>query len=306
MAGTPRNALESAKPYALAIALFVAGAAIVGVGAGLGFSVDDEASPGFSLELAKAMVTLGSGLILGGAVKVLLDRYQEAQKDRAEDHELRERLLADLRGVHDRTESARLMVKAHRSAKTYGEQMRDLIGCQVVLLKVKRTLDLRPGSTRDLDPEGDCLEEMAGYLRALQNEYARNYKCVADCQRYDENLTQLRFKAIAERQIISPDMPFDTDALSPSQHAWDLMRDPKLFPVLDDLSRRGERYTTRFVGPLHVLAAQLLRTDTAKLDTEFDARVDERAKKIQSICEVAVETVERHPGNETPAAASRS
>ena len=103
---------------------------------------------------------------------------------------MRERLLADLRLVHDRSESARLLIAAHRSAKTYGEQMRGLIACEVVLLKVKRTLDLAPSERHE--KESRCLADMLGYLRALSDEYRAEYKKVADCQRYDEALTTAR------------------------------------------------------------------------------------------------------------------
>jgi hypothetical protein len=52
--------------------------------------------PHFGPEAAKAVVTLGIGLILGGALKVLLDTYQNELKQREEEHELRERLLAPI------------------------------------------------------------------------------------------------------------------------------------------------------------------------------------------------------------------
>lgn len=53
----------------------------------------------FGRELGQALLTLGSGFIFSGAVKVLLDQYQETQKKELEAHEVRERLLGDLRDV---------------------------------------------------------------------------------------------------------------------------------------------------------------------------------------------------------------
>jgi hypothetical protein len=269
------------RAYSLAIGLFAAGLVVGGLGAILGFQSDNQPLPQFGLELAKAALTLGTGLILGGAVKVMLDRYQEALKERQEDHELRERLLADLRDVHDRTESARLMVNAHRSAKAYGEQMRDLI-CQVTLLKIKRTLDLRPGSTRDVDPDAVCLGDMIGYLRAMQDEYASNYSLLADCARYDETVTRQRLNELAQA-----DKPFKPGAIAASHHAWSLMSDPTKFPVLDDLSTCGELYTARFRQPLNTLAAQLLKTESPPLDTQLDGRVNGVAHEIEAICAAA-------------------
>jgi hypothetical protein len=93
----------------------------------------------------------------------MLDLYQATQQKQARDHEVRERLLTDLRNIHDQAETARLMIAAHRSAKAYGEQMRHLIGCQVALLKIKRSLDLRP-TFKDVGEMAECLAGMVGYL----------------------------------------------------------------------------------------------------------------------------------------------
>jgi hypothetical protein len=270
------------RPYGLAIALFVAGLAVVGLGAILGFASDNEPQPHFGLELAKGALTLGSGLILGGAVKVLLDRYQQALKERQDEHELRERLLGDLRNVHDRTESTRLMVNAHRSAQIYGDQMGDLIGCQVTLLKIKRSLDLRLGSNRRVDPEAVCLETMISYLRALQHEYETNYWSLADCARYDEAVTRHRLDELA-----AANTPFDPQAAEASHRAWKLMSDPAKFPVLHDLTHCGERYMKNFRQPLNDLAAQLLNTESPPVDIQSEVRVSALAHDIESMCSAA-------------------
>jgi hypothetical protein len=70
-------------------------------------------------------------------LKVLLDTYQNELKQRAEEHELRERLLADLRDVHDRVENARLMIPADKSTVSYAEQMQALaVGEATVVVRV--------------------------------------------------------------------------------------------------------------------------------------------------------------------------
>jgi hypothetical protein len=122
-----------------------------------------------AIEIGRAAITLGIGFILGGALKIMLDRYQDEVADKKKAHELRERLLADLRDVYDRAEAARLM-----HADTDGQHVRELIRCQVVLLKVKRSLDLQIAETHDVDPGRILLAEMIGYLRALQEESKGN------------------------------------------------------------------------------------------------------------------------------------
>jgi hypothetical protein len=272
--GSAFRMVEWAKRYALACGLFAAGLAVIALGCLLGWCFNRHPQPNFGLDIAKATLTLGSGFILSGAVKVMLDRYQQTQKDRQEDHELRERLLADLRGVYDRAETARLMVAAHRSAEAYGEQMRGLIGCHVVLLKVRRTLDLRPGSTRSVDTKGECLADMVGYLQVLQDEYAKNFSVLADCEGYDEAVTHRRLS-----QLARVNTRFDPGAVAASHHAWDLMTDPKRFPALDDLRTCGEWYTKKFRRPLDNLAAQLLGT-SSRADDGFDCRVKAVVKQI--------------------------
>lgn len=157
------------------LVLWAVGIAIFGVGVGVLFFYIEKPEPHFAIEVGRAALTLGTGIILGGAVKVLLDRYQDGVADKKKAHELTERLLADLRDVHDRAEAARLM-----HADTYRQHVGELIRCQVVLLKVKRTLDLRAAEVFEStqserkDRAREYLAEMIGYLRVLEDELASN------------------------------------------------------------------------------------------------------------------------------------
>jgi hypothetical protein len=272
------NMMTWAKRYRLAIALFAVGATVAVIGGVLGYLVARQPSPPFTLELAKATLTLGSGLILGGALKVLLDQYQVAQKEHEEAHELQERLLGDIRGVYDQTERARLTIRAQGSATTYDEQMQMLIGCQAVLLKFKRSLELRWSSLNYVDPGAKRLTQMIGYLRALQDEYAKNYQRVLDCQRYDEEVLRGRITEFAATGT----SPCDSDAYTISHHTRDLLDDVKRFPVLHDLTTCGSEYTDAFAKPLHDLAASLLMTTDScqELDARFDEHVDKAAEHI--------------------------
>ncbi len=76
--------------YKFAIALFAVGVA-VGVGGALfGFDFYRKSPQHFGVEVGKTVLALGTGLILGGALKVTLDLYQAAQQKQARDHELQE------------------------------------------------------------------------------------------------------------------------------------------------------------------------------------------------------------------------
>jgi hypothetical protein len=268
--GAVWKALKSAK---LLILFVVVGLAVGGLGVFVGLKSHGS---GFGSNFANSMLALSSGLILGGGVKLLLDSFQESQKKRHEQRELRERLLNDLRDVYLRTEHARLMVRAHKSAETYAQQMSELIGCQAVLLRVKRSLDLGLDE-KDSKRNEQWFADIVGYLRALQNEFANNYNNIAV-----------------------------------SQNAWDLMSQQAKLPVLHDLTKCGERFNGRLVGPLNALVASLLEKDIPtlakgvgkrakgipELDKDFDGLVEKTAEKIQSICAEAVREPEARPDQE--------
>jgi hypothetical protein len=154
--------------------------------------------------------------------------------------------------------------------------MQRLIGCQVGLLKIKRSIDLRP-TLKDVSEKAQCLAGMIGYLRALQHEYTANYSEVADCQRYHTAVSQRR---LAELTTTGARFDPDRDA---SHDAWDLLSDKTKFPVLDDFTGCGPSYGTQFRDPLNEVAALLLHTPKPHLDAAaFDGNVEELAKKIKS------------------------
>jgi len=76
-------------------------------------------------------------------------------------------------------------ISAHRSVKTYGEEMRDLIESRVQLRNVVRALERR---AEGID-EGtrvaitDLIRQMEAYLETLTSEFRDNYKKLSDRQR---------------------------------------------------------------------------------------------------------------------------
>jgi hypothetical protein len=267
---------EWPKRYGFAFVLFALGVGLFMAGAVFGLHAARNPSVPFDLDLARDTVTLGSGFILGGALKALLDSYREAQKEQVEAHELRERLLGDIRDVYDQAERARLMIKARGSA--YGEQMQVLIGCQAKLLKLKRSVELRWNVLNHIDPNGMRLRCMIGYLRALQNEYEKNYQRVLDCERYDEEMMRCRLTEL----VAAGTPPGSSNADVISHHTRALLNDKREFPVLYDLIKCDKQYNQNFAQPLHDLAAALLMTTDScrQLDAEFDKHVDDAADSI--------------------------
>ena len=240
--------------------LAIAAVACFGVAVAIGLNLDPTDPDKFGLEAAKAALTLGTGLVLGGVLKLVLDRNADRAQLQDEAAKRFDRLLADMRGIHERLETARMLIAAHRTAKTYGERIRDAIDAHVLLLKLAREPGMGVCTPRRQD--ADALARMLGYLRALQMEYRHKYKNVADRQRFDEVVTTQRFAAAATRWI---DGPLD-EVPQASREAWDWLNSATQFPVLDDLCVRGPSYEAYFLSPLRGLVQRMLDERVAGLE----------------------------------------
>jgi hypothetical protein len=270
------------------------GGAAIGLIAGA-FVLDgrlDAAHPdAFGSEVVKALLTLTVGLLLGGVLKLLTDGYAESRAERDERYARFDALIADMHANHDRLETARLLIAAHRSAKTYGERMREVIDAHVVLLKIARStgLGVMDADTRD----AECLEWMLGYLLALQQEYERRYKEVSNLQKYDEAVVKTRFEQSAKQLLSGSGVPAQVPEAS--HFAWDFLNDHRNFPVLDDLCANGEHYRTRFVGSCDALRGRLEDFKQRGLpepsvdqpwptDAEIRLAIQDKADQITGLC----------------------
>ena len=108
-------------------------------------------------------------------------------------------VVADLNAIHDNVETARLFIAAHRSAKTYGEQLRRVVAAHVLLMELVRTPGL--GVLEPDSSDQKCLILILAYLKALQKEYENGYKGVANLQRYDEEVTKQTLVKDAKREV---------------------------------------------------------------------------------------------------------
>ena len=105
----------------------------------VGLSLDPTKPHRLRLELAKALGTLATGLWLGGLLKLAMDNHADNKKTRDEHQKQFDAVVADLNAIHDNVETARLFIAAHRSAKTYGEQLRRVVAAHVLLMELVRT-----------------------------------------------------------------------------------------------------------------------------------------------------------------------
>ncbi|MCU1252343.1 MAG: hypothetical protein JWQ49_5372 [Edaphobacter sp.] len=237
----------------LMVGLLVFGLVVSVVGTVLAY----DRYPEIAKLFAAAGITLLFGAIFGGVVKLLIDNFDRRRAQRAAQVDFIAKVLADLKGVHDRLDRGRTLMKAKQSAKSYGEEMTGFLGSSVVFKGVGRALrtDKRSEPIQAVIPQ---VELMNGYLRTLLDEFELEYK--------KTSLTQSMFEAHTARAMQSPPPDYSLDALQKNQ-PWERL---KALPQLEDFLRpvavaeegspgQGSNYVEKFLNPLNAASKTLRR-----------------------------------------------
>ncbi|WP_028046730.1 hypothetical protein [Cellulomonas sp. URHE0023] len=229
-------------------------------------NVDDLDAKVLWMEVAKALIAIIAVAIIGGVVKLLLDRWgrqrdeQAAAVARDQDKVEHERAfvhesIAELESIRSGIEHARILIEAHRSSLSYRDRMQDVIALRVRLQSLRLRLEAR---WDDSDQYVRRLEASEEYLTALINEYRDGYKPIADIQRLDEAVVAETIKAYAgtHRSWVHDIDQEMIPALNWS--AWKLLSSQEKFPRLYDFRREGPEYTSAIHANCTELAKDLL------------------------------------------------
>lgn len=224
---------------------------------GLLFAFHADAKSELHKQLISASLALLFGACFGGIVKMLLDQAVAEKRRRDDAAAFVANVLADLKKVYDHVERARLLIPAHRSAKTYGDEMREDVTLGVVQLRnVIRALQGRvagvPVGLQDrVRPQ---VEAMKDYLIELTDEFRAECKPLADLQLfYEERASSLAEAFGKDRSDAVPvQMP---------GFVWTAMQ---RLPRLSEFTQGGQEHLTRFIQPLDAASAEL-RTAHAEL-----------------------------------------
>ena len=129
--------------------------------------------------------TLLFGGLLGGVLKLILDEVAVTKRRRDDAAAFVTNVLSDLKSVYDRAATSQLLIAAHKSAKTYGDELRGLIEATVQLRNVQRALHGRADGVAEGTREAVAAEvkRMREYLAELTSEFRLNYKQLSDRQR---------------------------------------------------------------------------------------------------------------------------
>jgi hypothetical protein len=161
--------------------------------------------------LESAAIALVFVALIGGLVKIFLDDFQRAREKRTEQARFVAAMLADLKSVYDRVERARIVISAHKSAKTYGDEMRDLIDARVQLRNVERALEAGTSGISHEREEGirSSVQAMEQYLATLTDEFESQYKEISDEQRVHEARVTKLLKAVDDSTELPGNRPWE-------------------------------------------------------------------------------------------------
>ena len=206
------------------------------LGMGLWFAIywatkDWEDAPDLLISLGNAGLTLAFGGILGGLVRLLFDAWADRAAHRDATQTFYRNILNDLKSVYDDVERVRLLVEAHKSAKTYGAQMRALPDAITRLRNIKRALE--PGFETLKDELEPVLVEMIEFLDDLMAEFRDNYLEVSRLQSLDEAINRQRRDAAAKD-------PAQAGTLQISARAWARIETLEKLKILRQAQSRDE------------------------------------------------------------------
>lgn len=151
----------------------------------------------FLMSIAETVLLAG---LIGGGINFALeemkkddDAVKERLKSSLESKQKHQLFCRELRKslgvVHDNVGLARILIKSHKSGKTYGEQIRNRIMPSLVSLQDLRRELPQLGNARledDLDAFRVSLNYMIAYLSVLVREFEANYLSISNLQNYQD------------------------------------------------------------------------------------------------------------------------
>ena len=153
----------------------VAFAAVLAVAGRALYSASGVSSDAFELKLGELVLQLAVIVIVGALAKTLVDWGTSQRARHQERVERRLEFMRRARAMHVTVESARTLLNAHRSPKTYGEQCRRLMQLRPEVEEISEDLAAAPGLFRGQREIRTGLEGLVDYLVECQDEYVRHH-----------------------------------------------------------------------------------------------------------------------------------
>lgn len=205
-----RTARASRVLYAWLI--FLTLGAIIALGSLNVWVLDETARGQFAVESAKALLQVVTVAILGGLVKLLIDDQQRLQREANDERQRELREATDTRvraeanearlesfrtdkvrrlvGVTNVLRRAPVLIEAHRSARTYNEQMREIVNAGLELRLIRHETDAigpeRNPAFREWPRIRDAIREMEEYISWVAGDFRNHSKALSEKQQRAE------------------------------------------------------------------------------------------------------------------------
>jgi hypothetical protein len=188
-------------------------------------------------EVGKWLLTVAAAFVLTGALSMLVRQIDQRRSERQAWHDI----LNDLVDANQKVILARIRLQAHQSAKTYQEQLGEVMGARAEVRRIG-ALDI---VNRDTSLS-DQITKMREYLDALGQEYAAGYLPASRQQRLDEVWLDEKMK-VANEGIGAPVLP---QWLAGPTKAWLLLKNqsgfPRLAALLDERAFPIDTFRTNY------------------------------------------------------------
>ena len=250
------------------VSLFVAAVCVVV----LAWMISVQVEPAIDIrsDLVKVLFTLSTGLLISGAVAILL-KYREALALReGQEHLLRWQLINSLREVHRQVKLTQLLVAAHKSALTYGVQIREsIVPAIATIADVQLILrQCLPFQRSDLIL---CeLKHVRTYLDALVEEFRDKYEGLSATQLLSEDWNKKEIGGIADRLRESHREPTH-GKVSRSTAPWKMLigEFPNMLALIQDVTHGPHQ--VGFSQPLNAAITQMLQEATTIASSQVGA-----------------------------------
>lgn len=183
-------------------------------------------------EWGKALITLFVAILISGLLTLILSDYSQSQQRQAANRNQAFNWLSLLLGANNRFQSSLILIDAHKSARTYSDQVRHMIEVRETLRSLKEDLE-----TLEEEVAAD-LQKILDYLEDLGDEYRHNYPRMSWAQRLHEE----RIK----RYLAQDELP--SEPMENADAPWLLLQGGD-FPKLADLLSSGDGYQERYRTP---------------------------------------------------------
>jgi len=212
-----------ARPLYVALALLTV-IALVGMAVMNAYVFNATERQTFAMEIGKGLVQIFTVAVIGSVIKLLIDDHQRRVREltearvRAEQEAAQTRLRAEqqeerleafrndkvrrLVTVTNVLRRAPVLIDAHRSARTYNEQMREIVNAGLELRLIRHEIDAlgpeRNTAFEDWPQIREALRKMEAYIRWIVSEFRSNSKGLSELQRRAETDRSLQ-TAVWER-----------------------------------------------------------------------------------------------------------